>query len=796
MTNRPNSNPRTSQDQTAPAPQLAKNAEFVQEAKNKDFLNDILILSQKSENLPLYLNQVVHLVKSYFQADAVGIRLLDDEGNIPYEAYEGFPESFYQSESPLSIKTDRCMCIYVIKRTIDPKAPFVTEKGSFYMNGTSAFLAGVSEQDKGETRNVCNDYGYESVALVPLRDNGNIIGLVHVADHRENQVPFEKLEALEKASLFLGTAIQKIRALNAEKELHKIQWLLTKRTRLGDETPNVAQPYGDLGDLNRDGLIKNSVEKSVLADIVNDFMELLDTSAAIYEKNGDYAYGLFTSGWCRFLDNASRNLCRTPDNREALACGKWFCHESCWNCASLPAIESGLPVDIACDGGIRIYTVPIKIGARVIGAINFGYSDPPLSQPSLQQIADRYQVDIEELRRRAEEYESRPQYIIDVAKNRLHSSARLIAALVEQKQTQRALCEQRDRARQYLDIAAVMIIALDRTGAISLINRRGSEILGRREEELLGLNWFDHCLPHENRENIKHIFHEIISGNSEMHGYVEGHVLCSDGRRKLIAWHNTVVRDERGRIIATLSSGTDITEKKEIEQQMLSYQKQLQMLVSQLTAAEEKERKRIATLLHDQIGQTLVFAKMKVEMFHQEQHDDRLRQELAAIKDRLGMILSEAQTLINDLGTPALYELGLLNAITDFLNDQLYNHHQITSELNSDGSEALFDTDMSVFIYRTVRELLVNVVKYAHATHVTVSLHRRAGFVHVTVTDNGRGFAGQPPSDKGSGFGLFSIRERLHVLGGELDIASGPDSGARVTIKIPVTILKSQIPEP
>jgi GAF domain-containing protein len=107
------------------------------------------------------------------------------------------------------------MCINIINGAADPKLPFYTEGGSFYMNGTTRFLATVSEEDKGRTRNVCNKTGYESVALIPIRVEGRILGLVHVADPRENMVPLESVEALEGAAIQLGTAMRRVRAEQA-----------------------------------------------------------------------------------------------------------------------------------------------------------------------------------------------------------------------------------------------------------------------------------------------------------------------------------------------------------------------------------------------------------------------------------------------------------------------------------------------------------------------------------------------------------------------------------------------------
>lgn len=176
------------------------------------FSHDCLELAGRCHEQEALLEGFVAKIQAFTGCEGVGIRLLDEAGNIPYEAYVGFDPAFYESESPLSIKTDQCMCINVITGETDPALPFYTKHGSFYMNGTTRFLATVPEADKGRRRNVCNETGFESVGLVPIRVEGRIMGLIHVADARENMAPRSVIEALETVGAELGAALKRIEA--------------------------------------------------------------------------------------------------------------------------------------------------------------------------------------------------------------------------------------------------------------------------------------------------------------------------------------------------------------------------------------------------------------------------------------------------------------------------------------------------------------------------------------------------------------------------------------------------------
>jgi signal transduction histidine kinase len=177
------------------------------------------------------LKEFVSQVKDLSGCEAVGMRILDEEGNIPYEDAVGFPPQFHRIESRLSILRHECMCINVIKGKADSGLPFYTPGGSFYMNGTSRLLAEFTKAELGKTRNVCNEFGYESVALVPIRLGDRILGLIHVADHSVDAVPLKLVEGLERIAMQLGAALQRVQSEDALRTAHEeLELRVEKRT--------------------------------------------------------------------------------------------------------------------------------------------------------------------------------------------------------------------------------------------------------------------------------------------------------------------------------------------------------------------------------------------------------------------------------------------------------------------------------------------------------------------------------------------------------------------------------------
>ncbi len=332
------------------------------------------------------------------------------------------------------------------------------------------------------------------------------------------------------------------------------------------------------------------------------------------------------------------------------------------------------------------------------------------------------------------------------------------------------------------------IMATDPEGHIVYMNKSHCELLGKTRQELLG-----QTLNVYGDDDRSHASQEQIRQATLARGSWRGDVFYVNAENKEIVLdcRTWLLHDEAGQPRVICSISTDITELRDVQMQMYDYQEKLKGLVSELTVAEENERKRIASELHDDIAQVMVFIKMKVDSLLEYENDDAIKQDILMVKDGLADSLKRIQSLTNELGVPILYELGLLEALEAFMSEEMKCRHNINATLETDGSETMFNDGIKIFVFRSLRELLINVIKYAQATEVSVTINGDNEHVRIAVSDNGVGFQ-KAQKGIGSGFGLFSIRERARYLGGQLTISSEADKGSCVTIEIPRRVHPSE----
>ena len=400
---------------------------------------------------------------------------------------------------------------------------------------------------------------------------------------------------------------------------------------------------------------------------------------------------------------------------------------------------------------------------------------------SFREITKRKQTE-EALRKARDELEERVE-------KRTAELARankvLESEIAERKKTEKVLCESELKFKTIFENAGgAIFIANRKTSKILECNSQAEQLLGRPRAEIIGMHQ-SKLHPEGEEEEYKEKFAAHVQK-----GYVvdfEGEVQHRDGRRIPVWIAAQCLKIGAKDVILGLF--VDTTERKKAEEKLFDYQKKLKSLASQLSLIEERERHRLATELHDQIGQSLVISKMKLDSLRYSVSSSESAEVLEEVSDCLGQIIQDTRTLTFDLSSPILYELGFEAAVAEWLTERIQKKHGIATELEDDGQPKPLNDDIRAFLFRDVRELLINVVRHANANSVKVSIRKVGEQICVSVEDDGRGFNVEDiaviAARKG-GFGLFSIRERLEQLWGQFEIESEPGRGTKVTMMAPL----------
>ena len=225
----------------------------------------------------------------------------------------------------------------------------------------------------------------------------------------------------------------------------------------------------------------------------------------------------------------------------------------------------------------------------------------------------------------------------------------------------------------------------------------------------------------------------------------------------------------------------NVTQSKVLEERLRS-------LASQLTLVEERERREIASQLHDGVGQSLALAKMRLLEFQSTLTEPDARASLEGVRDLLDEAIHHTRSLTFEISPPVLYELGF-EAAVGWLVDRFEERHGIPCDAEGVEHVGPLSEETRVVMFHAVREVLFNVAKHGQARAVTVSASNRDGFVRTIVEDDGVGFDVAhvaSASNDAAGFGIFNIRQRLEGLGGRCNIESAPGKGTCVTLEAPL----------
>ena len=226
----------------------------------------------------------------------------------------------------------------------------------------------------------------------------------------------------------------------------------------------------------------------------------------------------------------------------------------------------------------------------------------------------------------------------------------------------------------------------------------------------------------------------------------------------------------------------------ELYEELLKYQERLRRLASEVSLVEEQERRSLAAELHDHVGQSLAMAKNLVAQMKETVREPRLEQPLVQLNELLSQSIADIRSLIFEISPPVLYELGFEAAI-EWLSEQMQEKHKLAIEFRDDDNEKMLDEDICIFMFKAVRELLINITKHANAQNVVISIQRQEEMMVLEIRDDGTGFDMSRIDTKtgsNTGFGLFNIRERAYYFGGAFYIHSESGVGTTVVLKAPL----------
>jgi PAS domain S-box-containing protein len=338
-------------------------------------------------------------------------------------------------------------------------------------------------------------------------------------------------------------------------------------------------------------------------------------------------------------------------------------------------------------------------------------------------------------------------------------------------------------------------------GGIIYWNRGAEEMYGWKVAEAAGQpihQVLATALPTSEEE-----FHRQLVENGSWQGEIRQ---STKGGQVVVVESRMVTMTEEFGGILVLETNRDVTERRAIHEkvvrlaeeledrvkdrtkELVQSQTLLRQLASELTIAEQRERRRIATDLHDYLAQLLVCARLKVAQSRGRLEDVEIEGWLGESDDILQQALTYTRSLVAQLTPMALHEFGLAAALK-WLADQMRQQYRLSVEVHAQpGISVTLPEDQSVLIFQSIRELLINVAKHARVDQAAVRMEQREGRLVIEVIDEGLGSdaAASPAPTLSSKFGLFSIGERMRALGGTFEFRSTQGKGTRATLSLPL----------
>jgi PAS domain S-box-containing protein len=408
-------------------------------------------------------------------------------------------------------------------------------------------------------------------------------------------------------------------------------------------------------------------------------------------------------------------------------------------------------------------------------------ADQEAAKTALKFLEDKESIRFESRFRRA----NGEEIDVEISARIIDHEAQVVQAIVRDITDRKRVDGALRRFERMVSASTDLMAFVDRTYTYRAINAAYSRAFGKEKDELIGRCVAEMFGTKIFERRIKPHLDRCLAGG---HVNYQNWLRVSGRGRRFLDVHYDPFIDDDGVVSGVVADIRDITEWKHAEAMLREYQKQLRTLASQMSLAEERERRRIAIELHDRTVQNLGLSQIKLGALRNALLGTPHVEDARAIQGLIDQIICEARSLVFELSPPILYELGFAPAI-EWLAERWQEHNGVSCKLEGDCDSRLLDKNVQVMLFQAVRELLSNVGKHAHASEASIRLCEQGDVLVICVEDDGAGFNAPvvtPGAVEQGGFGLFSIRERLSMLGGRLEVDSTLGRGTRVMLTVPL----------
>jgi PAS domain S-box-containing protein len=370
--------------------------------------------------------------------------------------------------------------------------------------------------------------------------------------------------------------------------------------------------------------------------------------------------------------------------------------------------------------------------------------------------------------------------------------------ITEYKKHEEILKESEEKFRMLVDQSPYSIQIFNTDGYIDRVNEAFKKLWGITDESLQDVLDNYNLLKDEEaaRLGITKAIQRAFNGESLVLQLIEydAEKTMSDigvevkANKRWIRARLYPVKDSKGEVVNVVEMEEDMTEVKQKQQEILNYQQRLKAMSSELIISEEKQRRAIAADLHDHVGQLLASSRMQIAAIDARMSKEAIFDELNHISAGLLGAIKATRRAIFELSPPQLNEIGLVAALADWMGEEVEVKHGIKAVIMGDDKRFDISNEERYLLFRCVRELMINVIKHAQANKVALRIVEENDLLTIGVEDNGIGMdrTRDLKDPKHSGFGLFSIEERIQNVGGSMDINSKLGSGTKITLFLPI----------